>query len=100
MTQWADVIVSDITRPQRVRYLRATASARTEIVSSCPVMDKRREQALEMVDRAGERGERAPTVSQILDHIIAPLYHHVAFALPVDHEYARQLVRHVLAMVR
>jgi hypothetical protein len=63
-------------------------------------MDKRREQASQIVDRARERGERTPTVPQILDHIIAPLYHHVAFALPVDREYAQQLVRDVLAMVR
>jgi AcrR family transcriptional regulator len=100
LTQWADIIVSDITRPQRIRYLRATVSARSEIVSNCPVMDKRREQASEIVARANEGGQPTPTVPQILDHIIAPLYHHVAFALPVDREYARRLVRDVLAMVR
>ena len=50
--------------------------------------------------RARGRGETAPTVPQILDHIIAPLYHHVAFALQVDHGYARRLVRDVLAMAR
>lgn len=83
----------------RTRYLRAMVSARVEIVSSCPVMETRREQASEMVHRAYERGETTPTVPQILDHVIAPLYHHVAFALDVDHEYARRLVRDVLAMV-
>ncbi len=100
LTEWASIIARDITRPERARYLRAMVSARVEIVSRCPVMETRREQASEMVRRARERGETTPTVPQILDHIIAPLYHHVAFALQADQEYARRLVRDVLAMVR
>ena len=100
LTQWATIIARDISRPERTRYLRATVSARADIVSVCPVMDTRREQAAEVVRRARERGEATPTVMQILDHIIAPLYHHVAFALAVDEDYARRLVGDVLAMVR
>jgi AcrR family transcriptional regulator len=100
LTEWAEIIARDITRPQRTRYLRAMASARVEIVSSCPVTEKRREQASEIVRRAGERGEPTPTVPQILDHIIAPLYHHVVLALRIDEDYARRLVRDVLAMSR
>ncbi|QNJ96233.1 TetR/AcrR family transcriptional regulator C-terminal ligand-binding domain-containing protein [Mycolicibacterium fluoranthenivorans] len=100
LTQWAMVIATDIARPERTRYLRAMVSARVEMVANCPVMDTRQEQASEMVRRAHERGEPTPTVLQILDHVIAPLYHHVAFALEVDDEYARRLVRDVLAMVR
>lgn len=100
VTEWAMVIADDITRPWRTRYLRAKVSARADIVSSCPVMETRRQQASEMVARASERGETAPTVEQMLDHIIAPLYHHVVFALEVDHQYAQRLVRDLMAMVR
>jgi AcrR family transcriptional regulator len=100
LTEWADVIVRDITRPERVRYLRAMVAARVEIVSSCLITDTRGEQAAEMVRRARDRGEATPTVAQILDHVIAPLYYHVVFALPVDAGHARRLVRDVLAMVR
>ncbi|MGW4271020.1 TetR/AcrR family transcriptional regulator C-terminal ligand-binding domain-containing protein [Streptomyces seoulensis] len=98
LTEWAQAIALDITRPHRARYLRAMVSARTEIVASCPVTEKRREQASEVVSRARERGEKTPSVPQILDHVIAPLYYHVVFALPVDPEYTRRLVRDVLAM--
>lgn len=98
LTAWANVIAADITRPDRTRYLRAMVSARTDVVAACPVMETRHEQATEMVRRARERGEAAPTVEQILDHVIAPLYHHVAFALEVDDDYASRLVRDVLAM--
>lgn len=100
LTEWASVIARDITRPNRTRYLRAMVSARVEAVSDCPVMETRREQAAEMVTRAAERGEATPTVEQILDHVISPLYHHVAFALEVDDAYARRLVSDVLAMSR
>lgn len=100
LAQWADIIARDITRPERVRYLRAMVAARVDIVSGCPVTETRREQASTMVRRARERGEATPTVPQILDHVIAPLYHHVVFALPVDHEYARRLVHDVLTMAR
>lgn len=61
-------------------------------------METRREQAAEVVGRARDRGETAPTVPQILDHVIAPRYHHLAFAF--DHDYPRRLVRDVMAMAR
>ncbi|GAA2477146.1 TetR/AcrR family transcriptional regulator [Winogradskya humida] len=99
LTEWATIIARDITRPERVRYLRAMVSARIEIVSRCVLTETRREQASEMVRRARERGETTPAVAQILDHVIAPLYYHVVFALPVDHDYAQRLVGDVLAMV-
>jgi AcrR family transcriptional regulator len=100
LTEWAQIIVGDITRPERARYLRAMVSARVELVSSCLVTDTRRQQASELVRRARQRGETTPTVEQILDHVIAPLYYHVVFALPADQAYAQRLVGDVLAMVR
>lgn len=100
LTEWALAIADDIARPERTRYLRAMVSARVAMVSQCPVMEVRREQAAEVVRRARERGEATPTVPQILDHVIAPLYHRVAFALEVTPDYARQLVADVLAMIR
>jgi AcrR family transcriptional regulator len=100
LIEWAEVIARDITRPQRVRYLRAMVSARVEIVSNCAVTDARRLQAEELVQRAIDRGETTPTVSQILDHVIAPLYYQVVFALPLDDMYPRKLLRDVFAMVR
>ena len=54
---------------------------RPSVVASCPVTDRRHDQAREVVRRAVERGETAPSVDQVLDHVIAPLYHHVVFGL-------------------
>jgi AcrR family transcriptional regulator len=99
LREWAGIIARDVTRPERARYLRAMVSGRIEIVAHCPVTDTRRAQASEMVRRAVERGEPTPTVQQVLDHVIAPLYYRVVFALEVDDEYARGLVSDVLAMM-
>ncbi|MCU1580714.1 MAG: TetR family transcriptional regulator [Microbacteriaceae bacterium] len=98
--EWATIIVRDITRPERTRYLRAMVATRSGILTHCAVTDARREQASEMVRRAADRGETTPTVQQILDHIIAPLYYHVVFALQVDEDHARRLVDDVLTMAR
>jgi AcrR family transcriptional regulator len=100
LTEWALTIARDISRPERARYLRAMVSARGDLVASCPVTERRHDQASAVVRRAVGRGEPAPSVDQVLDHVIAPLYHHVVFALDVDDAYARRLVADVLAMVR
>ena len=98
LTEWAGIITADITRPERVRYLRAMVSSRADLVARCLVTESRLAQAGMMVGRAEQRGESAPTVQQILDHVIAPLYYRVVFAQPVDEEYSAHLVRDVLAM--
>jgi AcrR family transcriptional regulator len=100
LTAWATIIARDIGRPERTRYLRAMAAARVETVAHCPVTERRLGQAAEVVRRAAARGETAPSAQQVLDHVVAPLYYRVIVALAIDEEYARGLVRDVLAMVR
>lgn len=96
---WAGSIAEDIVRPHRTRYLRAMVNARDGVLASgCPCWNARREQLAEMISRARTRGEEAPSVEQVLDHVIAPLYHHVVFAMPVDRTYAERLVGDVLSM--
>ena len=96
---WAEMIAADIARPHRTRYLRALAAARDGLVE-CPCWASRRDQAGLMLDRARDRGEAAPEKEQVLDHVIAPLYHHVVFGLPVDEEYADRLVADVMGLAR
>ncbi|MFJ6096170.1 TetR/AcrR family transcriptional regulator [Williamsia muralis] len=94
---WATVIVDDITRPERTTYLRAMVGARKEI-GTCPCWDTRDAQLQSMIERARSRGEKVPSARRALDHIVAPLYHHVVFGLPADRAYADRLVEDVLAM--
>lgn len=94
---WARLVADDIARPQRTRYLKALASARDEIVD-CQCWAERHAQAAIMLGRARERGESTPTEDQVVDHIIAPLYHHAVFGQRLDQSYADRLVADVLAM--
>lgn len=96
---WASTIAEDIARPHRTRYLRAMVKARDGVLQDgCPCWDARRVQLTGMIGRARTRGEGAPTVDQVLDHVIAPLYHHVVFAMRVDAAYAERLVSDVMTM--
>ncbi|PZF62145.1 TetR family transcriptional regulator [Curtobacterium sp. MCBD17_034] len=97
---WATAVVRDIGRIERARFLRAMVSARTDLVVHCAVTERRREQAAAVIGRAAARGEAPPTVDQVLDHVIAPLYYRTVFALPVSEEDAVRLVGDVLAMAR
>ncbi|MGU3292971.1 TetR/AcrR family transcriptional regulator [Williamsia sp. M5A3_1d] len=95
---WAGIIVTDITRPERIVYLRAMVSAREGTPGECPCWEIRDAQAGQMLARAADRGESVPTVAQVLNHIVAPLYHHVVFGLHADEAFAHSLVADVLAM--
>lgn len=98
LREWAQVVAADISRPERTRYLRAMVSARTEETPSCPVNDCRREQAAHLVERARSRGEKVPTVDQVLDHLVAPLYYRVVFGLELGEDRPARLARDVMAM--
>ncbi|GAB3580646.1 TetR/AcrR family transcriptional regulator [Calidifontibacter terrae] len=100
LTAWATIIAEDIAQPKRTRYLRALVSARDGLVPECPCWGTRQQQSAEMIARARSRGEATPSVEQVLDHVIAPLYHHVVFGLPIDAAYAERLVRDVLVLAR
>lgn len=99
LREWARVITDDIVRPRRTRYLRAMVNARDGVLlDACPCWTARREQLAEMISRATARGESTPSVEQVLNHVIAPIYHHVVFALPADAAYAEGLVSDVMSM--
>lgn len=95
---WAGAIAADIARPQRRTYLRAMISARNDGLGQCPCWDQRTEQAEQMIRRARGRGDATPSAAQVLDHVVAPLYHHAVFGLVVDADYAAALVSDVLAL--
>lgn len=95
---WAEIIADDITRPERVTYLRAMVAARKGMPDACPCWDTRTVQVRRLVGGARGRGEPAPEPEQVLNHVVAPLYHHVVFGLRADRAYARSLVSDVMAM--
>lgn len=99
LLEWVDTMAVDIDKPDRRAHLRAMVSARDGEIELCPCWEFRKRQAVVMVERAVERGEQAPTVDQILDHIIAPLYGKSVFGLAIDREFGARLVEDVMSMV-
>ncbi len=97
---WAKIIAEDIERPGRIIYLRALASSRIGMIEFCPCWEQRLEQAELMIARAAGRGERTPSARQVVDHVIAPLYHHAVFGLAGGEQYAADLVGDLFAMYR
>jgi len=59
-------------------------------------MEPRLKQIEAMLNRAHERGEQALPVSEVLDHLLAPLYFHALFGAPGDRTFAEGLVDHLL----
>lgn len=100
LQKWAGQMAVDLATPRRRTYLRAMVWAREDVVTECPRWEIRRGQVTEIVERARARGERTPDVEQILDHVVAPMYHHSAFGLPVGEAMGRRMVDDVLLMTR
>ncbi|MEU8402459.1 TetR-like C-terminal domain-containing protein [Nonomuraea sp. NPDC048892] len=52
-----------------------------------------------MLERAAARGERPPTLLELMEVVIAPLYYHAFFFnRPIGHDHARALVDRLLAL--
>jgi hypothetical protein len=53
-----------------------------------------------MLDRAAARGEKVPTLTELLEGVTAPLYlHALFFGQPADAEHAKELVDRLLVYV-
>ena len=63
----------------------AAGSARTA------ALNPRIEQIATMLERARRRGETVPTVAEVLDHLLAPIYMRTLFGVPADEGIAEQL---------
>lgn len=100
LAAWGIAIVADISRDSRRTYLRAMVAARTEYIDECPCMAQRATQAVGVIARAAERGEPVPTPTQIINHLVAPLYHRVVFGIRIDDALAVALAHEVAALAR
>jgi hypothetical protein len=69
----------------------ADGSARTA------ALNPRVEQIATMLERARQRGEIVPTVAEVLDHLLAPIYTRKLFGAPADETMAEQLTDRLIA---
>ncbi|GAA0652402.1 TetR/AcrR family transcriptional regulator [Kutzneria viridogrisea] len=104
LSAWAAKAARDITSPEGVLFLRSVVIAMPERDGDRALREEflrdRYENVERMLRRAADRGERPPTVDEVLERLLAPMYFRVLMdSRPLDEDYARHLVAKLLADV-
>ncbi len=90
---YAAGVADSLSGPLGVLMLRAAVSnIAPDDRGSSPVLVERTEQLQQMLDRARDRGESPPTVAELLEIVVAPLYFRALFGPPPSAADARRLV--------
>lgn len=100
--EYAVGVAGSLSGPLGVLMLRAAVSAIPPDQERGPsmVLTERRAQLEQMLDRARIRGEFPPTVDELLELVVAPLYFRALFGPPPSTEDARHLVDRLTALSR
>jgi AcrR family transcriptional regulator len=95
---YAAAVADSLAGPLGVPMLRAAVSNIPPEPGSgaSAVLVERTQQLQEMLDRAEARGEIPPSVDELLEVVVAPLYFHALFGPPAGPEHARRLVNRLL----
>jgi AcrR family transcriptional regulator len=105
LVAWGGSLLAELGRPDQVALLRAAVgvgpapAAEPDQGSACTACVRwRSEHADAIVAAAQARGEAAPSASEIIDHLVAPLHFRVLFGLPAaGTDVVERLVAHLLA---
>jgi AcrR family transcriptional regulator len=101
LRDFAAKAAEDVSGPDGLALLRTVVTVLAAGPSGEATRDRflaaRAEQIQHVLDRARERGERAPDVLDVLDLVLAPLYIRVLFGVePLTREYVEGLVDRLL----
>lgn len=96
---YATAVADSLAGPLGVLMLRAAISNIPSEPDRGPsaILLERTRQLQDMLDRAEARGEVPPSVDELLELVVAPLYFHALFGPPADAGHARRLVDRLLA---
>ena len=95
---YATAVADNLAGPLGVLMLRAAVLNIRPEPDRGPssILLERTRQLHEMHDRAEPRGESTPSVEELLELVVAPLYFHALFGQPADAAHARRLVDRLL----
>ncbi|MFD7428103.1 TetR/AcrR family transcriptional regulator [Streptomyces sp. NPDC059818] len=97
---YAANVAREITGPDGLALVRLavalTSTGQQGRQARDSIRDERTRQLQSMLDRAVERGERAPAALDVLDHILAPMYIRVLFGMELTPDYVDGLVDRLL----
>ena len=103
LTAWTKSVAASLANPAGSMFFRVyvgtAPSASGENSGRAQAVMRRIEQIGAMLERARARGEAAPHVFEVTDHLLAPIYMRVLFGFPVDERTAEGLVTYLLSAV-
>lgn len=97
---WARFIVTGLNSQEGSSFSQAFIATALPLGSSAAAraaaLKPRIVQLGAMLDRAKARGEPSPSVDDVVDMLLAPLYTRTLFGMPIDEALADRLVKRVL----
>jgi AcrR family transcriptional regulator len=106
LESYAVLVAENVAGPLGALFLRAAAlgmrADRSSGVGQAhrPALPSRTQEIRGMLDRASERGEVTPTLQELFEVVMAPIYlQALFFNQPVDPDHARMLVSRLLDLV-
>jgi AcrR family transcriptional regulator len=100
LSAWGRSIAAGLSSNEGSSFFRALVAtmmpAGTDESARSAALTPRSKQISTMMARARERGEKTPPVSEVLDHLLAPLYVRALFGAPADEAFAEKLVERLL----
>ena len=101
---WARSIAAGLSSPEGSSFFQAFIATAlptgSDAVARMAAFKPRVAQLETMLGRAGARGEPAPTVEDVVDMLLAPLYTRTLFGMPTDEALADRLVKRLLGECR
>lgn len=100
LSAWARSIAADLGSREGSSFFRAliatTMPADAHESARSAAMAPRSKQIATMLERARQRGEKTPSVSEVVDHMLAPLYVRTLFGSPPDAAFAESLAKRLV----
>ena len=100
LSKWARTIATGLKDPAGSSFFQAFVA--TAMPEGAPgetrtaAMQARIDQITTMLERARKRGEKPPTLADVMDHLLAPLYVRALFGTPASDAFAEKLVERLM----
>ena len=99
LRKWARTIAAGLRDPAGSSFFQAfvaTAMPGAPGETRTAAMQGRIDQITTMLERARKRGEKPPSLADVMDHLLAPLYARVLFGTPGSEAFAEKLVERLM----
>jgi AcrR family transcriptional regulator len=96
LRKWARTIAAGLKDPTGSSFFQAFVATAMPDETRTAAMQGRIDQITTMLERARTRGEKPPTLADVLDHLLAPLYARALFGTPASEAFAEKLVERLM----